>query len=318
MPDLLKPPPLRQGDRVGVIAPASPPKAPEDLANGLSALRERSMKLVQLRDFDEHHGYLCGTDDERLRELNTFFRRDDLHALLCVRGGFGCLRLLPHLDYEAARAHPKLLVGYSDITALQLALYRRTGLPSLSGPMVAADWKDIDVHTERLFWEMAGGATPQPLLGPEEEALQPVHPGTAEGVLLGGNLSMVQRLIGTPYLPDLEGAILFVEDIGEKPYHIDAILAHLRLSGHLAQLGGLVFGAFTDWELPHDRPTFTPNEVLDQYAAKLDIPVARGLIYGHFPIKNSLPIGVQARLEVTEDDAALSILEPVVQREDAT
>lgn len=311
-PSLRRGPALEPGARLGIVAPGSPPRDPDQLKRGLATLRKRGYKLVLARSF-EPYGYLCGSDAVRLREFNDFLRRDDIDGLVCVRGGFGALRLLPHLDYEAVRAHPKLLVGYSDVTALHLALYHRAGVAGLSGPMVAVEWPEPHPSSEELFWAMARGAAPQPLVGPDDERLQPVRPGTHEGVLLGGNLSMIVRLIGTPFLPPLAGTILFLEEIGEQPYRIDALFAQLKLSGVLEELGGLVLGAFTEWEPEDDRPTLTPDEVLDHYTADLDLPVARGLVYGHFPAKNSLPIGVRARLSVDEETASLDILEPVVE-----
>ncbi len=307
-----KPLPLQPGDRIGVIAPASPPKKASDLEAGVRYLENKGYEIELARPF-EPHGYLCGRDEVRIEELNGFFRRSDVKAMFCARGGFGVLRLLPHIDYEAARANPTLIVGYSDITALHLALYKHASLPGLSGPMVAVEWQDPNLDTERLFWEMAQGATPQPLLGPQGEKLTPVRRGNAEGVLLGGNFSMVTRLIGTPYLPDLEGCILFVEDVGEEAYRIDALFAQLKLTGILPTLGGLVLGAFTDWEPSHDRPNRTPEEVIDDYTCDLPYPVAGGLVYGHFPVKNSVPVGVRARLNVTDTKASLNILEPVVE-----
>ena len=256
------------------------------------------------------HGYLAGPDADRLAELNTVLRDPDLKAVFCVRGGYGTLRLLPRLDYTAARAHPKLLVGYSDITALQLALFHRAGWRSLSGLMVASDWHAPDPDAERLFWALARGGMPDPLLGPGGEVLAPERPGTAEGVLLGGNLSMLCRLVGTPYLPPLEGAILFLEDVGEPPYRIDGLLAQLRLAGLLERLGGLLFGRFTGWDEEEAAPTLSLDEVLREYASDVDGPVASSLVYGHLPRKNTLPLGVRARLSVTEDAAALSLLEP--------
>jgi muramoyltetrapeptide carboxypeptidase len=223
------------------------------------------------------------------------------------------LRLLPHLDYEAASQHPKLLVGYSDITALHLALYQHAGWTGLSGPMVAVEWSEQDAASEHLFWSIAQGATPQPLLGPGGEQLQAMRPGSAEGVLLGGNLTLIAKLIGTPFLPDLEGALLFIEEIGEQPYRLDGLLAHLKLSGILDRLGGLIIGGLTDWEPEHDRPTLTPEEVLHDYLHDAPYPVATGLVYGHFPIKNTLPIGVRARIDVDATTATLSILESVVR-----
>jgi muramoyltetrapeptide carboxypeptidase len=311
-PVIHRPLPLRPGQTIAVVAPASAPRDVHKLLGGILHLKDRGFDVEVGRAAYAPHGYLCGTDAERLDEFNAFLRRPDVAALFCVRGGYGALRLLPHLDYAAARRHPKLLVGYSDITALHLALYQHAGWTGLSGPMVAVEWDALGEQTERLFWELAHGGTPGPLLGPGGETLQPVRTGSAEGVLLGGNLSMVTRLVGTPYLPDLEGALLFVEDVGEAPYRIDALFAQLRLAGLLDRLGGLVLGAFTEATPLPDRPSLTVEEVLDDYVGSLPYPVASGLVYGHFPVKNTLPIGVRARLKVTSHAATLSLLEPVV------
>ncbi len=257
-------------------------------------------------------GYLCGPDPDRLDELNGFIRRPDVKLILAARGGYGTMRLLPALDYGALKVHPKLLVGYSDITALHLAVFERTGLPGLSGPMAAVEWHDPDPASERLFWDLVRGGTPDSLLGPRGERMTALRPGTTQGVLLGGNLSVIVRLIGTPFLPSMDGAILFVEDVGEQPYRIDAMFAQLKLSGVLDRLGGLLIGSFSDWEPEDDSPTLTIDEVLDDYLCDVSFPVAKDLVYGHFPVKNTLPVGVQARLEVTSERVSLAILEPVV------
>lgn len=239
--------------------------------------------------------------------------REDVDAIVCIRGGFGAMRILDAVDYEAARRHPKLLVGYSDITALQLALYRQAGWRSLSGAMVAVEWPDMDHEAEEQFWRMARGATPSPFTGPGGEPLEGVRDGDVEGVLLGGNLSMVIRLLATPYLPDLQGAILFFEDVGEAPYRLDAFFAQLRLAGVLDRLGGVVVGGITETEVRPGSATLQVEDVLDDYLGKLDIPVARGLVYGHFPRKSTLPIGVRARLAVRGGQARLDILEAVTR-----
>ena len=309
----MKPLPLHPGDTIAVVAPASAPREAGRLDAGIDYLRRLGYRVETGRADFGSHGFLCGPDDVRLDEFNAFLRRDDVRALFCVRGGYGTLRLLPHLDYDAARRRPKLLVGYSDVTALHLALYEKAGWVGLSGPMVAVEWGAPDAASERLFWALAQGGVPDPLLGPGGEALVPVRPGTAEGVLLGGNLSLVARLVGTPYLPSLDGAILFLEEIGEEPYRIDGLLAQLRLSGLLDRLGGLVLGGFTDAEPKGSGPTLSLDDVFDHYLGALACPVARGLVYGHFPVKNTLPVGVRARLSVSSSAATLSLLEPVVE-----
>lgn len=313
LPDSVKPLPLEPGDTIGVVAPASAPASLARFRAGIVQLERRGYRVEAGRSVFAERGYLSGTDDERLDELNGFLRRDDVKMVIAARGGYGCLRLLPRLDYAAARACPKLLVGYSDVTALHLALWRHAALPGISGPMVAVDWPDLDSASEAQFWSIARGETCDALTGPSGEPLRPLREGVAEGPLLGGNLSTIARLVGTPYLPSFEQAILFVEDVGEAPYRIDALLAQLRLAGAFDKLGGLVVGAFTRWRADSepDRAAPSPDEIFREYFGDAPFPVARGLVYGHFPVKSSLPVGVRARLRVTSAMAQLSLLEPV-------
>ncbi|HEX8385111.1 MAG TPA: LD-carboxypeptidase, partial [Rubricoccaceae bacterium] len=226
-------------------------------------------------------------------------------------GGYGVLRLLDRLDYDAARANAPLVVGYSDVTALHLALYAQSGLPGLSGPMVAPDWPHIDADTEAHFWRLASGEAPVEIAGPGDDQPYGLRDGEAEGVLLGGNLTLVAALLGTPFLPDLTGAILVVEDVGEAPYRVDGLLARLKLAGVLERLGGLVFGLFTGADPLPGRPSLALDEVLDHYAACVDGPVAAGLTYGHVRRKVTLPVGVRCRLTVDGTDARLVALSPV-------
>lgn len=279
----------------------------------MAQLESRGFGLKRYRETIRPEGYLAGPDGERVDELNRALRDRDVSFLVCVRGGYGSLRLLDRIDYEAARAHPKVLIGYSDITALQLALWARSGMRGLSGSMVAVDWADPEADTERIFWRVLSGPAPFEINGPGGAGLFPVRRGVAEGLLIGGNLSMITRLVGTPFLPDLDGAILFVEDVGEAPYRVDGSLAHLRLAGVLDRLAGLVWGRFTGWEPADDRPTLTYDEVLDQYASALSIPVAGGLSYGHLRLHHAMPIGVRARLDTTGPSASLTILESLTQ-----
>ncbi len=305
----MKPPVPQQGDTFGLIAPASLPLDPDRLPRGVAHLGLRGFHIKRFRSEIAPHGYLAGSDPDRLAELNRALQDPDISMLFCVRGGYGSLRLLGGIDYDAARECPKVLIGYSDVTALQLALWARSGIRSVSGSMVAVDWADPNEATERLFWRVLSGPVPLRVEGPAGSGLSPLRPGTAEGILLGGNLTMVTRLLGTPYLPDMEGAILFLEDVGEAPYRIDGLLAHLKLSGVLDKISGLVFGQFTGWEPTDARPTLTYADVLGHYASTLSIPVATGLLYGHLRVHHAIPIGVRGRLDVTGSTASLTILE---------
>ncbi|MDT7857624.1 LD-carboxypeptidase [Rubrivirga sp. S365] len=306
-----RPAPLLPFGRVAVAAPSSAALDPADAEAGLAALRARGLAVEAAPVAGGAVGYLAGADDARADALNALLRRDDLDAVVCLRGGYGLLRILDRIDYDAARAHRPLVVGYSDVTALHLALYARAGLPGVSGPMVAPDWPGLDAQSEAAFWRVVGGAAGYDLAGPGDERLAPLQDGEAEGVLLGGNLALTAALVGTPYLPALDGAILFLEDVGEPPYRIDGLLARLRLAGVLGRLGGLVFGQFTDAAPPADRPSLSVDEVLAHYARFVDGPVATGLVYGHVPRKVTVPVGVRAHLAVGGGAAALTVLDPV-------
>lgn len=296
------------------MAPSSAALDPADAARGIAALRATGASVEVIGPASGPRAYLSGTDETRAEALNTALRRDDLDAIVCLRGGYGLLRILDRVDYAAARAHPKLVVGYSDVTALHLALWGRAGVPGVSGPMAVSDWAvGLDAETEADFWRVAGGDAGYDVLGPGGETLSTLKEGEAEGVLLGGNLALICALLGTPYLPGLTGAILFVEDVGESPYRIDGMLARLRLAGVLGRLGGLVFGMFTGTEVPKGRPTFSVDEVLAQYAPHVGGPVAKGLVYGHVPRKSTLPVGVRARLTAGAEGAVLHVLDPVAR-----
>lgn len=295
---------------MAVIAPASAPPDPQAYADGVAALRQRGLH-VEAPEAIPPFGYLAGPDDVRIEAWNDLLDRDDLDAIICARGGYGTLRILPYLDYDRARERAPLIVGYSDVTALQLALLARAGVPSLSGPMVAPDWSRMDDFSEDIFWRFASGEHGFEMHGPKGDILWKMKSGSVEGMIVGGNLTMVASLIGTPYMPDLTGAILFLEEIGEPPYRVDRLMAQLQLGGVLDAIGGLVFGAFTGIAPSNGGPTLHLRDVMDYYAQMVDGPVGAGLIYGHIRPKLSIPIGVQARLEVVRHAGVLTITEPL-------
>lgn len=308
---MLRARPVPPDARLAVLAPASAPPDAERYRAGLAALRARGYR-VEAPEHVPPFGYLAGPDAHRLDRLNEAIRRDDLDAILVARGGYGCHRLLPDIDYEAARANPKLLVGYSDLTALQCALLARAGVPSLSGPMVAPDWSVMDEATEASFRRAVSGEAPYAIENPDGEPLVTLRSGTAEGTLVAGNLAMFVALLGTPYLPSLGGALLVLEDIGEAPYKIDRMLAQLDLAGVLPRLGGLVFGRFRGCAPPPGRPSLSLADVLHTYADRVPGPVAAGLDYGHFRPQVSVPFGVPARLDASSEAPTLTVLESPV------
>jgi muramoyltetrapeptide carboxypeptidase len=304
-------PPLKK-PRLGILAPSGPPLDEARLVEGFRSLRALGLELVTPRDAYPTHGFLAGTDEARAWEFNTLADQDDLDLLLCVRGGYGTLRILDQIHYQAAAAKPRVLIGYSDITALQLALYRHAGWKGLSGAMLAVEWPEPDPRWQEPYWQLLSGAEAVSLTPLDGSQPIPMVPGEASGVLLGGNLAMIARLVGTPYLPDLAGCILFLEDVGETPYRLDALLAQLRLSGALANLSGVVLGQFTDSAPPPDRPSFSVEEVLEHYFGQASYPVVRNWNYGHFALKIPMPIGVQASLEVSGQGVTLTTREPLL------
>lgn len=286
---------------MAIVAPSS---APRDLARyrrGVERLRAH-YEVVEAYAPRRPRGYLAASDAERAAAINRCLQAGDVRALFCVRGGYGALRILPRLDYAAARAHPMLLVGYSDTTALHAAFYRHAGWRGLSGPVVT-EWADAHPDQERQFTALAAGEAPQPLLGPGGEAPSPLQPGTGEGPLLGGNLSVLTRLVGTPFMPDLDGAILFLEETREPLYRIDRMLTHLALGGVFDRLSGFLLGEFDG-----DHSEEDVLSLLMEHLSPLDIPVLAGLPVGHGSRNLPLPIGLPAVLDT--GDPSLSWLEP--------
>ena len=302
---------------IHLIAPASAPANPEKLRAGRDRLEARGHQVTASRAFEADGTYTCGSDAVRIQELNEAFQ-SGADVLLCVRGGTGCLRILPDLDYAAAKAHRPIICGYSDITALQFALLTQAGVPSLSGPMAAVEWGDLaNVLADEFELLLQPGfiqrdiKLPATIEQPDDNLpngkLRTLQRGGTTGTLLGGNLSLVAALVGTPYMPDMTGAILFIEDLNEPPYRIDGYLASLRLSGILSSLGGLVYGGFTEFDTPEN--SYSMDDVLTHYAQFVDGPVVSGLAYGHFPIKNAIPIGLEATLQAEPIGAVLSMSE---------
>lgn len=306
---ILHPPKLKPGDTIGIVGPASPMMT-ERLTNGIQYLQNRGFQIKLGEHIHDVHGYLAGRDDDRVRDLNQMFLDDEVAAIFCTRGGYGAPRILPGVDYEAIRRRPKILVGYSDITALQLAMFKKTGLVTFSGPMVAVEMgKGIDPITEAHFWKVLT----EPITGSQMRVKSTsgfcLRPGKARGRLLGGCLSLIASLLGTPFLPDFRGAILFLEDVGEEPYRIDRMLAQLKLAGILNEVNGIVFGQFPECVPRSSAPSLNLSEVIAEMTADLRVPILIDFPYGHIDEKYTLPIGVEAALDA--DAGVLEIVEPV-------
>jgi muramoyltetrapeptide carboxypeptidase len=314
---LVRPPRLSRGSRVALVAPAGPLLERDDLTRAQELCRALGYEPVLGTNAYSRHGYLAGTDDQRLSDLNGVLQDQRLDAIWCIRGGYGALRLLDRVDYEAMARWPKALVGFSDITALLNAITRITGVVTYHGPVARAPMPQFSRrHFERVLvsGEVPGRLDllppPADVLVPQEHRIVTLVGGTAEGPLAGGNLSLLHCLIGTPYFPDLSRAILFLEDVDEDLYKVDRMLAHLRLVGALEKLAGVAVGRFTELDRASRDGALGFDEVLATYLQPLGIPVAYGFPIGHIDSQWTLPLGIRARLNA--DAGELELLESAV------
>lgn len=311
MTELVKPAVLRPGDLVAIVAPASNLKA-EYLARGVAELERLGFRVWQRADILDKARYTAGSDARRTEELMQAFADPEVKAVWAARGGYGVMRILRMLDESALRANPKVFIGYSDLTALHLYLYRRFGWVTFHGPMAAKDLAGGEQHYDRQNLIAAlMQTTPLGDIAPAAHAsqLEVLHPGAGPvaGRLLGGCLSLLTALLGTPDELETRGAILFLEDIGVKPYALDRMFQQLRLAGKLDEVRGIVFGEMADC-VQHAEQGYTIQEALAEMTADLGIPVLFGLPSGHSVRGNlTLPLGVEARLN--GKNATLTILE---------
>lgn len=310
----IKPESLKKGDVIGIIAPASPPSTEEKIVKGAEYLERLGYSIKFGKNVKKVHGYLAGTDQERAADINEMFSDRSVKAIIAVRGGYGTPRLLPLINYSLITKNPKILVGYSDLTALQLAIYKKTGLVSFSGPMTGVEmWKDIDPFTEEHFWAMVTSKKKLgPIRNPMGREIQSIVDGNASGYFLGGNLSLVTAILGSSYSPSYKNSLLFIEEVEEESYRFDRMLNHLKIAGVLRQTNGVVIGELTDVKASDtSKPSLTAEQVLWEYFSTLAKPVATGLVYGHVPQKITMPIGIRGSLNTRK--RLLSIDESAVR-----
>ena len=304
---LIKPPVLKPGDTVGLVAPSSYVwdlwKFDEVAARleGQLGLKSRLGKNVRAR-----HGYMAGTEKERLEDLHAMFADKSVAAVFCLEGGYGTERLLPGLDTELIRRNPKIFLGYSDITGLHLAIAKAAGVVTFHGPVATSRlpaWTLASLQ-KALFEPAPMGEIGNP---PEADPYSPdfplhtVVPGRARGSIAGGNLTLIATTMGTPWEIEAKGKILFLEDTGEAPYRIDRMLTQLKLAGKFSECAGVVWGTCTECDA--SRSGFSINlsmpELLDEILGSIGKPVLAGLVFGHTKEKSTIPIGVEAELDAT-------------------
>lgn len=303
-PKPIKPPLLKAGDLVGMITPASNVPHPEDSYAKL----ERNMQAVGLRvrfgdNVRKHAGYVAGPEDARVADLHAMFADPSVKAVFCIRGGYGSPQLLDRIDYRLIQRHPKVFLGYSDITAMHLAIHQKTGLVTFHGAAWNRELTPFTLeHLKRVLFE-PGPTGPVPI-GPSH-TVKTLVPGKARGRLTGGNLSLITSLLGTPYAIDTRGAILMVEDVGEDPFRIDRMFTQLRLAGKLDGIAGLVWGECHNC-VSKTAPPYPMTGVYDRLLSKLKCPVITGLQFGHTDDQAAWPYGVMAELDATAATLAIT------------
>jgi len=304
-PSILFPPRLVPGDLLGLAAPASPPEKPEIIDEVIARLTAYGFRLKPGKFLRQRDGYLAGSDAERAEDINAFFADPEAKGIFALRGGYGSCRILPLLDYAAIRANPKPFIGYSDLTAMHLAILKKAGLVTFHGSNASSAFTPGNEATCRRMLMSSDGSRRPPGDGPQilfsrEGTVRPdaakiktVVPGRVSGQLIGGNMTCLLRLIGTPYAPDFRGVILFLEDTGEKAYRLDGNFTHLRLAGVLDQIGGLILGQF-DHPDPAEQTRIAA--CLQREAERIGVPCVSGAPIGHFAEQIMVPQGVQAEL----------------------
>ena len=323
---LRKPSRLRKGDAVGLIAPATPSSGTAEIERAETAIRNLGLIPKRGKHLEDQFGYLAGSDRSRAADVTAMFADKQVKAIFALRGGWGCARMLPYIDWNIVRANPKLLIGYSDITALHMAIAAKAGFATIHGPNATSSWWE---NSEGSFQALAFdgerptfGEPPKPASdnsasdSPDDTTIIPPWPnltigvGKARGRLLGGNLTVLNALVGTQWLPDFEGAILFLEDVDEAEYRIDRMLTQMGQAGLLKKLSGFVFGQCTSCKARGSESGFKLSTILQQHIAPLGIPAFSGANFGHIRNQYCIPVGVQA--EIDADAGTLRMLETVV------
>jgi muramoyltetrapeptide carboxypeptidase len=307
----LRPAALKPGDRVAFAAPAGRLYDMTDLDRMEKVMNEMGLEVVFGEHVRSRHGYFAGKDHERAEDLNRFFADPDIQAIIAVRGGWGCNRILPLLDYESLSSHPKIICGFSDITSLHLAIWSQIRMITYHGPNGTSDWTDFTRNWfKRTLFDGDWGID---IRIPDHQRyhFRTLIPGMAEGMLLGGNLTLVTSLVGTPYFPDKDRYILFLEDIGEEVYRIDRLLTQLKLAGLFDRLDGLIFGLCSNCKMGPGA-SLTLDQMLHEQLDSHGIPAFYGAAISHEPDNLTIPQGVKAQMDA--DKGTLRLMESPVEK----
>ena len=316
LPIIIKPRKLKPGETIALVSPASAIVDREEVEISQENISALGFKPKLASHLLERRGYLAGDDKMRAADINAQFADPSVAGIMAMRGGWGCARVLPLLDYDLINKNPKVLIGYSDVTSLLLAIFARTGLVTFHGPIALDPWHSFSVdYFKRLLLE---GETPLMSNPTEigdhltqlEDRVQTINQGRTSGPLAGGCLTIISSLLGSSYLPDWRGTVLFVEDVHEDIYRVDRMLTQLKLTGVLSQIKGFIFGRCTECEPGEGYGSLTLEQVFDDHIRPLGIPAWYGSMIGHIPKKFTVPIGIRA--EIDAEKGTIQLLEPAV------
>jgi muramoyltetrapeptide carboxypeptidase len=305
---------LKEGDLIGLVTPGSP-VTEEDLAGCVGKLEDMGFRTIYNHTVLSEYGYFAGPDQERAAELMDMFSRDEVDAIWCVRGGYGSIRILDLLDYQVIRQNPKAFIGYSDITAIHTAIWQESGLVSFHGPVGTSDFNSFSRRSIRKVAMDPREEYKYPYKREKDTRDNPEYDrytlsgGTAEGELIGGNISVLDSLIGTRFEPNFENKLVYLEDVGEKTYRVDKMVFHLLSGTNLKQAAGIVMGAFDKCNI-NEPPALSLKTALDDLLKPLGIPVSYGLSFGHIKRMVTIPNGIRAMLDA--DKNTFRLLEPAV------
>lgn len=295
---VIKPKPLQQGDSVAIIAPASPCDK-KLIDKCIASLNELGLKVVIGESCISEHGFLSGTDDIRANDINCMFADKNIKGIFALRGGYGCARLLDLLDFKLIKKNPKIFIGYSDITALHIAINQKSKLITYHGPMISTELiKGLDEYSADYYKKFIfGNEKVEELFNPEGNTLEVINNGIASGQLTGGNLSLICSSLGTKYEINTKNKILFLEEVEEVPYKVDRMLTHLKQSGKLKDVNGIILGAFTNCIAPNNKKSLSLQEVFNEIILPLKKPTISNLVCGHCLPTLTLPLGEKVLLD---------------------
>jgi muramoyltetrapeptide carboxypeptidase len=306
----LKPARLKPGDTVGLVNPASS-LDPEDVGFAKQELARLGLNVKVAPHVNDQYGYLGGRDADRATDVNVMFGDPAVKALIAMRGGWGCNRILPLLNYELIRNNPKIIIGYSDITSLLLGIYAKSQLVTFHGPVGTSNWNPFSVNYFKQILFNAEAVKLQNSGASSQVRVSTITAGKARGKLVGGNLSVLTAMIGSPYLPAWDQTILFVEEVGEEVYRVDRMLTQLKLAGILDQIAGFIFGQCTDCDPEEPAQSLSLGQVLMDHIRPLKIPAWYGSMIGHIKDKFTVPVGVD--VEIDANTGTIQLLEPAVR-----